>query len=126
MDKTEPERDPRLYMAAERTYLAWLRTGIALMGFGFVVARFALFLRELVASNHAVPYNATGLSLPLGIALIVLGIAVNLISGVRHARYIRAIDRNEFRSAFGSRLAYTVGGLLALIGLAMSIYLARI
>jgi putative membrane protein len=37
--------DPRFYMAAERTFLAWIRTGIAFMGFGFVVARFGLFLR---------------------------------------------------------------------------------
>jgi putative membrane protein len=126
MDKIEPERDPRLYMAAERTYLAWLRTGIALMGFGFVVARFALFLRELVSSNPSLHNGASGLSLPLGIALIVLGMVVNVVAGVRHSRYIRAIDRNEFRSAFGSSLAYLVGGILAAIGLVMSIYLAKI
>ena len=41
--------DPRVYFAAERTLLAWVRTGLALMGFGFVVARFGLFLRELAA-----------------------------------------------------------------------------
>ena len=41
--------DPRVPLAAERTFLAWIRTGLALMGFGFVVARFGLFLRELTA-----------------------------------------------------------------------------
>jgi putative membrane protein len=40
--------DPRIYMAAERTFLAWIRTGIAFMGFGFVVARFGLFLPRLL------------------------------------------------------------------------------
>jgi putative membrane protein len=44
--------DPRIYMAAERTFLAWIRTGIAFMGFGFVVARFGLFLREIAVSNN--------------------------------------------------------------------------
>jgi uncharacterized membrane protein YidH (DUF202 family) len=39
--------DPRIYMAAERTFLAWIRTGIAFMGFGFVVARFGLFYVRL-------------------------------------------------------------------------------
>ena len=39
------EPDPRVFFAAERTFLAWIRTGLALMGFGFVVARFGLFLR---------------------------------------------------------------------------------
>lgn len=48
--------DPRILFAAERTLLAWVRTGLALMGFGFVVARFGLFLRELAAARgNAVP-----------------------------------------------------------------------
>lgn len=41
-----PEQDPHVYFAAERTFVAWLRTGLALMGFGFVVARFGLLLRR--------------------------------------------------------------------------------
>ena len=43
--------DPNVRMAAERTLLAWIRTGLAMMGFGFVVARFGLFLRELAATH---------------------------------------------------------------------------
>ena len=55
-----PDRDPRIYFAAERTMLAWIRTGLAMMGFGFVVARFGLFLRELaVARGETVP-NVSG------------------------------------------------------------------
>ena len=44
---TEPNEDPRIYFAAERTFLAWIRTGLALMGIGFAVARFGLFLQQL-------------------------------------------------------------------------------
>lgn len=125
-----PERDPRLYMAAERTFLAWLRTGLALMGFGFVVSRFALFLRELAAAPaHAGPTQVSstlGLSLPLGIALIALGVITNVVASARHARYIRALDAGNFRPAFGSQFAYLVGGVLALLGLVMAAYLARV
>ena len=53
--------DPRVRFAAERTLLAWMRTGLALMGFGFVVARFGLFLREIAAAGHVTAHqNATG------------------------------------------------------------------
>ncbi len=117
--------DPRIYMAAERTFLAWLRTGIAFMGFGFVVARFGLFLREIAHSNHViVPQHDSGLSLPVGISLIVAGILVNLLAALRHRRYIKALDRGEFRQAYGSAFTFGVAGFLAVIGLAVAVYLA--
>ncbi len=55
-------QDPRVRSAAERTLLAWMRTGLALMGFGFVVARFGLFLREIAAAGN-VPALGRGESL---------------------------------------------------------------
>src|ERR1700676_5070890 len=83
------------YLAAERTLLAWIRTGLALMGFGFVVARFGLFLQELQIAEHAPPVQSYGLSLWFGTALIGAGVAVNLFSGWRHIRLIRAMDLGE-------------------------------
>ena len=50
MQDSQPD-DPRVRFAAERTFLAWIRTGLAMMGFGFVVARFGMFLRELAAAR---------------------------------------------------------------------------
>ena len=120
------EIDSRIYMAAERTFLAWIRTGIALMGFGFVVARFGLFLRELTIAGTHQHLPSTGFSLPIGIGLIGFGILVNIVSVVRHRRYIAAIDRNDFRSAFGSTFAIWVALLLAVSGLAMTMYLIRL
>ena len=67
------EPDPRVFFAAERTFLAWIRTGLALMGFGFVVARFGLFLREIAAMQGGPPPPA-GLSRWFGIGLIALGV----------------------------------------------------
>jgi putative membrane protein len=120
------EIDSRIYMAAERTFLAWIRTGIALMGFGFVVARFGLFMRELTLAGTQQQSASPSFSLPIGIGLIAFGIVVNIVSVVRHRRYIAAIDRNDFRSAFGSTFAIWVALLLALSGLAMTIYLVRL
>jgi putative membrane protein len=122
----EEKGDPRVYMAAERTFLAWIRTGVALMGFGFIVARFGLFLRELTLIDKVSPPNGTRFSLPIGIALIVLGIVTTIVAGVRHCRYIRAIDQGQFRAAFGSAFAFSIAALLAVIGLGMAIYLTRI
>lgn len=120
------EQDPRIYMAAERTFLAWIRTGVAMMGFGFVIARFGFFLRELASQRLQVEPNRLGVSLPLGISLVVVGTIVIFVSVVRHHRYIEAIDRNEFRRAFGSQFAIVVAGLLCVVGIAMSVYLARL
>jgi putative membrane protein len=109
-------------MAAERTFLAWIRTGIALMGFGFVVARFGLFLRELASSSEPIQPHHAGFSLPVGILLIAIGIVVNVIAAIRHRRYVRAIDAGCFRQSFGSAFAFSIAGLLTLIGLAVVIY----
>ena len=121
---TFPPGDPRTYLSAERTFLAWVRTGIALMGFGFVVARFGLFLQEWVAVNKTTPkLPHNGFSLPIGFTLIAIGILVNIATALRHHRQIQAIDRGEFREAYGSVFAFSVAGLLALTGLAVAIYL---
>ena len=119
--------DPRIYMAAERTFLAWIRTGIAFMGFGFVVARFGLFLREIAVSNNvAAAQPSNGFSLPVGVALIVMGIVVNIVAAIRHHRYIKALDRGQFRQSYGSGFAFLMAGLLAIIGVAVAVYLVVI
>jgi putative membrane protein len=72
------------YLATERTLLAWIRTGLALMGFGFVVARFGLFLQQLQATQRATAARPYGLSLWFGFALIAVGIIVNGFAGWHH------------------------------------------
>jgi putative membrane protein len=121
----ETPTDPRIYLAAERTFLAWIRTGIAFMGFGFVVARFGLFLHEIALNNQVrLPPQDRGFSLPVGIALIVAGVLISLIAALRYRRYVRALDRGESNPAHGLVFSFSVAGFLAVIGLAVVFYLA--
>jgi putative membrane protein len=79
---------PSDYLAAERTFLAWIRTGLALMGFGFVVARFGLFLREIAMTTHTRSLQSTGVSLWIGTTLLLIGVCVNVAASIHHVGLI--------------------------------------
>jgi putative membrane protein len=117
--------DRTTYLAEERTFLAWIRTGIAMMGFGFVVARFGLFLRELASLRTLPQLETSALSVPLGTALLVAGVLVNIASSVRHVRIVRALNTGAPMVAKPSTLGIVVALVLAAAGLAMAVYLAR-
>lgn len=112
-------------MAAERTFLAWIRTGLALMAFGFVVARVAVLFGTVPALPAETRAGDAGASTWLGAALILAGIGTCVAAAVRNARYVRAIDRGEFRSAFGSGLGTAMVALLVAIGVAILVIVLR-
>ena len=117
---------PADYLAAERTFLAWIRTGLALMGFGFVVARFGLFLRALEIGAPNLQLRLPGISPWFGTALIVVGIVVNVWSTWSYIRLVRELKRGLSTFARTSSLAIAVAVLLAALGLAMAIYLVSV
>jgi putative membrane protein len=121
-----PSGDPRTCMSAGRTFLAWIRTGIALTGFGFVAARFGLFLPELALNQAMERDKHSGFSLPVGVALIAIGILVTVVAAIRRHRQVQGIDRGEFPEAYGQTFAFSVAGILALIGLAVAMYLLTV
>jgi uncharacterized protein (DUF302 family)/uncharacterized membrane protein YidH (DUF202 family) len=93
------------------------------MGFGFVVARFGLFLQQLQLFRQFGSASSTGLSLWFGTALIVMGVVVNLSSAWRHVRLVRELDRGEPACSHSLTPAVATALFLALVGLAMAIYL---
>ena len=119
------QSDPRTYFAEERTFLAWIRTGIALMGFGFVVARFGLFLRELASLRTLPQGSVSALTVPLGTALLVTGVLVNILAAVRHVRIVRALNTGAPIVTRPSIMAIVIALLLAAAGLAMAAYLSK-
>jgi putative membrane protein len=118
-----PEKDPRVYFAAERTFLAWIRTGLGLMGVGFAVARFGLFLRELRASETHITAHSTGLSLWSGVAIVFLGVVVLVAAVMQHLALIRALSTGSWQPGRISRNAVVLAVFLALVGVGMTIYL---
>ncbi|HZQ49917.1 MAG TPA: DUF202 domain-containing protein [Candidatus Dormibacteraeota bacterium] len=112
----------REHLANERTLLAWVRTAIALMGLGFVVARFGLFLREISATAGISAGPESAYSAPIGILLVVSGIVAMVVSTVRFFQARRQIEAGAFVPEAYPELAVIALTLLA--GGALVVYLA--
>ena len=117
------------HAANERTFLAWTRTGLAVVAFGFVIEKFNVLV-ETVA-NTASPAAAQKLLIqrlagPLGrfdgIALILVGIALIIIAGIRYARTARQIDLSEYAVSGTRRTEMILTVLLALLATSLCIF----
>ncbi len=118
-----PIDNPQIYLAAERTFLAWIRTAIALMGFGFVIARFALFLREYRAVMTQETLPRTSFSNWLGVGMIGVGVGVSLLAAVRHRDYLSALERGIANPPLPARPALALAGVLAVVGFAIALHI---
>jgi putative membrane protein len=115
------------HSANERTFLAWVRTAIAVMAFGFLVEKFDLFL-ELAApalSGHTLSLPGQKFGNIAGLALIIVGTAMVAIAVLRFLVTAKNIDSEERHSGTGSRVDVALALLLVLLGCALFFYLSH-
>ncbi|MCL4487561.1 MAG: DUF202 domain-containing protein [Chloroflexi bacterium] len=102
------------FLANERTFLAWIRTGIATISLGFVIARFSFWLRELAFSTgNQVSVPQTGLSLPMGLGMVAFGALVVLLAALRYQAVHHAIE-NDLPHPRPTLLFITTGAVILL------------
>ncbi|MDO8456735.1 MAG: DUF202 domain-containing protein [Burkholderiaceae bacterium] len=111
--------DPRVFFAAERTLLAWQRTAIALIGLGFVVERFGLFVR-MVAAGAPLPPGHAHTSLLLGILFVLLGGVIASLAAFQFRRFIHTLSEPEIPRGHAVWFGPFINHTLAVAALAMA------
>lgn len=115
------DHDPRIYFAAERTVLAWLRTGLAVVGIGFLVARFGLFLQVLQAPQRE-PQTPL-LSTLIGVGFVLSGAVMIGVSGWQHVRFCRRLTQDQLPPMYSIRFSQIVVLFVALLSGILAVYL---
>ena len=113
------------HAANERTFLAWVRTSIAVTAFGFLIERFDLFLEFAAhAAGNAEPqFRRSELGIIAGLVLIIAGVVMVILATLRFIRTARQIDSDEVFPGTGSRIDIALAALLTLLGTALFFYL---
>ena len=115
--------DPRVLFAAERTVLAWNRTSISLMAFGFMVDRFGLFLQ--IAGKEEIKIFQRHISFFIGESFILLATALAIYSVLQHRRILKTIRPIEIPSGYNLRAGMILNSVIGVLGVAITVYLAR-
>ena len=123
---TETSARRLVYLAAERTLFAWIRTALALMALGFVVDRFGLFLRQLTANSGAVLQPRSS-SLWAGTALVIMGVLMTVVAGIRYSSFaLRYRREGSTEPGYGLSLGILFTVLTAIAGIAIALFLLTV
>jgi putative membrane protein len=112
--------DPRVFFAAERTLLAWTRTSLTLMGFGFVIERFGLFMRILMAAEGQKWQRDA--SFWVGISFILLGSIVGFVSVMQYRAIVKTLKPVEIPEGYWINTAVYTNVILGMCGIAIVFY----
>jgi putative membrane protein len=115
------------HAANERTFLAWVRTAIAVMAFGFLIERFDLFIKfaaPRLPQQPPAPHGETFANLA-GLTFIVLGVTMIALAGLRFVRTAKNIDSDDDVPSTGDRIDLGLAVLLGLLGVALFLYMSR-
>jgi len=122
--KSENSSNPSDHLANERTFLAWLRTSIGIMAFGFVVVKFTLFIKQIaLLLGKEVVIHQHGYSSFIGIFLVAVGAFTTIFSYFRYARIKKQLENNSFESS--SLLIIVLTILILLISVSLVTYLIQ-
>ena len=123
MDDNKIITNPSDHLANERTFLAWIRTSIAIMGFGFVVVKFALFIKQisLVLTTKQTVLPGKGYSTQIGILLVAVGAFMAFYSWLRYRITKKQLINKAYKPSALPALLLTIG--IVIIGVLLVIYL---
>ncbi len=116
--------DPRIFFAAERTLLAWLRTGLTIIAIGFLISRFGLFVELFIVQAPNTSHHASVLlSATLGVSFVVIGSLAIATAAFQHQRYVATLTETDLPPTYSSKLAVMMSFFIAILGIALAAYL---